>query len=54
MPHFFMQLIELYNYSIVVRWTLFIVPVLLAIWIPGVLSLTAFPRASVSTSSTDL
>ena len=48
------QLRKLYNYSIVVRWTVFIVPILLVLWIPGVLSLTAFPRASVSTSSTDL
>jgi hypothetical protein len=50
----FLQLRKLYNHSIIVRWTLFIVPVLLVIWIPGVLSLTVFPHASVSTSSTDL
>ena len=53
MTVFSMQLRRLYNYSTVVRWTLFIVPVLLVIWIPGVLSLTMFPRATVSTSSTN-
>ena len=30
------------------RWTLFIVPVLGAIWIPGILSFTTFPHATVS------
>ncbi|KAF8798709.1 hypothetical protein BYT27DRAFT_7228290 [Phlegmacium glaucopus] len=37
----------LLNASIVTRWILFIVPVLLAIWIPGILSFTTFPHANI-------
>ncbi|EIN11813.1 hypothetical protein PUNSTDRAFT_61874 [Punctularia strigosozonata HHB-11173 SS5] len=33
--------------SIVTRWTLFIVPVLVLLWIPGILGLTAFPHAAI-------
>ena len=33
--------------SIVARWTLFIVPILIFIWIPGILSFTASPRGQV-------
>jgi len=36
------------NASIVTRWILFIVPMLGIIWIPGILSLTKFPKANVS------
>lgn len=50
---FSMQLRKLYNYSIVVRWTLIIVPILLVLWIPGILSVTMFPHATVRFSSTD-
>ncbi|KAF9460703.1 hypothetical protein BDZ94DRAFT_1169180 [Collybia nuda] len=42
---------RIYNYllnvSIVTRWILFIVPVLAILWIPGILSLTTSPNASV-------
>jgi len=38
------------NASIVTRWILFIVPMLGIIWIPGILSLTKFPKAHVSNS----
>ncbi|KAF8161100.1 hypothetical protein B0H34DRAFT_839898 [Crassisporium funariophilum] len=37
----------LLNVSIVSRWILFIVPVLGIVWIPGILSLTKFPNASI-------
>ena len=37
----------LLNASIVTRWTLFIIPVLAIIWIPGILSLTASPTGKV-------
>jgi len=37
----------LLNASIVTRWTLFILPVLGIIWIPGILSLTASPNGKV-------
>ena len=37
----------LLNASIVTRWTLFIIPILLIIWIPGILSFTASPRGKV-------
>lgn len=47
-----MQFVKLYQYllnvSIVTRWILFIVPVLGILWIPGILSLTVYPNASVS------
>ncbi|KAI0256318.1 hypothetical protein BJV78DRAFT_1117812 [Lactifluus subvellereus] len=33
--------------SIVTRWTLFIVPILIILWIPGILSLTTFPKTKV-------
>ncbi|KAI5123926.1 hypothetical protein M0805_006343 [Coniferiporia weirii] len=42
---------KLYNYlinvSVVTRWTLFIVPVLALIWIPGILGLTAFKNTTI-------
>ncbi|KDR75887.1 hypothetical protein GALMADRAFT_68503 [Galerina marginata CBS 339.88] len=42
---------KLYSYlisvSIITRWILFIVPILGILWIPGILSLTAFPNAQV-------
>ncbi|KAF8629659.1 hypothetical protein AX17_005598 [Amanita inopinata Kibby_2008] len=37
----------LLNVSIVTRWTLFIVPVLGILWIPGILGITTFPNATV-------
>ncbi|KAI0001284.1 Mechanosensitive ion channel-domain-containing protein [Russula compacta] len=37
----------LLNTSIVARWTLFIVPILALIWIPGILSLTASPNGKI-------
>lgn len=37
----------LLNVSIVTRWIIFIVPILGAIWIPGILSITKFPNATV-------
>ncbi|KAH6914006.1 Mechanosensitive ion channel-domain-containing protein [Coprinopsis sp. MPI-PUGE-AT-0042] len=37
----------LLNVSIVTRWILFIVPVLGILWIPGILSITTFPKATV-------
>ena len=39
----------LINVSIVTRWTLFIVPVLAIIWIPGILQFTRFPVGKVRT-----
>ncbi|TDL26257.1 hypothetical protein BD410DRAFT_784344 [Rickenella mellea] len=42
---------RLYNYllnvSIITRWALFIVPILALLWIPGILGLTAFPKATL-------
>lgn len=38
----------LLNVSIITRWILFIVPMLGILWIPGILSLTAYPNANVS------
>ncbi|KAG6811897.1 hypothetical protein H0H92_005355 [Tricholoma furcatifolium] len=44
------KFIKFYNYllnvSIVTRWFIFIVPFLALLWIPGILSLTAFPQAT--------
>ncbi|KAI9511136.1 Mechanosensitive ion channel-domain-containing protein [Russula earlei] len=37
----------LLNASIVTRWTLFIVPILIIIWIPGVIGVTASPRGKI-------
>jgi len=37
----------LLNASIVTRWTLFIIPVLAIIWIPGILGLTASPTGKI-------
>ncbi|KAH9948995.1 Mechanosensitive ion channel-domain-containing protein [Amylocystis lapponica] len=37
----------LLNVSIVTRWTLFIIPVMGIIWIPGILGFTKFPNGSV-------
>ncbi|TFK26462.1 hypothetical protein FA15DRAFT_667337 [Coprinopsis marcescibilis] len=37
----------LLNVSVVTRWFLFIVPVLGLLWIPGILSVTSFPNATV-------
>lgn len=46
------KLVRFYHYllsfSIVTRWMLFIVPMLAILWIPGILSLTRFPNAEVS------
>ena len=33
--------------SIITRWLLFIVPLLAVVWIPGILSVTKFPDATV-------
>ena len=48
------RLVRFYHYllsfSIVTRWTLFIVPVLAILWIPGILSVTQFPNARVSST----
>jgi hypothetical protein len=42
---------KVYNYllnvSIITRWTLFIVPVLGLLWIPGILGLTVYKEARV-------
>ncbi|KAH9963910.1 Mechanosensitive ion channel-domain-containing protein [Russula dissimulans] len=37
----------LLNASIVTRWTLFILPVLAILWIPGIIGLTASPRGQI-------
>ncbi|KAN0132094.1 Mechanosensitive ion channel domain containing protein [Lactarius tabidus] len=37
----------LINASIVTRWTLFIVPILAIIWIPGILALTVSPKGEI-------
>ena len=37
----------LLNTSIIARWTLFIVPVLAIVWIPGIIGLTASRRGEV-------
>ncbi|PCH43751.1 hypothetical protein WOLCODRAFT_104096 [Wolfiporia cocos MD-104 SS10] len=37
----------LLNVSIVTRWTLFILPVLGLLWIPGILSFTAYPDTTI-------
>ncbi|KAF9520315.1 hypothetical protein BS47DRAFT_1446349, partial [Hydnum rufescens UP504] len=37
----------LLNASIVTRWIIFIIPVLILLWIPGILSLTAYPNAGI-------
>jgi len=37
----------LLNASIVTRWTLFIVPVLAILWIPGIIGLTVSPRGQI-------
>ena len=39
----------LINVSIVTRWTLFIIPVLAILWIPGILQFTRFPDGKVRT-----
>ncbi|KAH9858627.1 Mechanosensitive ion channel-domain-containing protein [Lenzites betulinus] len=45
------KLSKLYNYllnvSIVTRWTLFIIPVLALLWIPGILGFTKYPDTRV-------
>jgi hypothetical protein len=45
------KMAKFYNYllnvSIVTRWIIFIVPVLGLLWIPGILSLTTYPKANV-------
>jgi hypothetical protein len=47
-PYQFVRFYQyLINTSIVTRWTLFIVPILIFIWIPGILSFTASPRGQV-------
>ncbi|KAG8747158.1 hypothetical protein FRC10_002207 [Ceratobasidium sp. 414] len=44
-------LVRFYNYllnlSIVTRWILYIVPVLALLWIPGIVQLTAVPKANI-------
>ncbi|KAH8995736.1 hypothetical protein EDB92DRAFT_1933964 [Lactarius akahatsu] len=37
----------LINASIVTRWTLFILPILIILWIPGILALTASPTGEI-------
>ncbi|KAH9040170.1 hypothetical protein EDB85DRAFT_2072323 [Lactarius pseudohatsudake] len=37
----------LINASIVTRWTLFILPILIIIWIPGIIALTASPTGEI-------
>lgn len=37
----------LLNVSIITRWIIFIIPVLGLLWIPGILSLTVFPKANI-------
>jgi hypothetical protein len=37
----------LLNASVVTRWTLFIIPILVIIWIPGILGFTAYPHGEV-------
>ncbi|KAI9449408.1 Mechanosensitive ion channel-domain-containing protein [Lactarius psammicola] len=37
----------LINASIVTRWTLFIIPILIIIWIPGILALTTSPTGKI-------
>ena len=50
-----LQLAKLYNYllnvSIVTRWSIFIIPVLALLWIPGILGLTKFHDATVRACS---
>jgi hypothetical protein len=45
------QFVRFYQFllsaSIVTRWTLFIIPVLAILWIPGIVGLTASPRGEV-------
>ncbi|KAG6874479.1 hypothetical protein C0995_010389 [Termitomyces sp. Mi166 len=45
------KFLKFYNYllnvSIVTRWFLLIVPVLALLWIPGILSLTVFPKTTI-------
>lgn len=45
------QLAKAYNYllnvSIVTRWIIYIIPVLGALWIPGILGFTAYPNSTV-------
>ncbi|TFY54037.1 hypothetical protein EVG20_g9871 [Dentipellis fragilis] len=45
------RVVRFYNYllnvSIVTRWTLFIVPVLVLLWIPGILGFTVYPKAAI-------
>ncbi len=45
------QFVRFYQYlidaSIVTRWTLYIVPILIILWIPGILALTASPTGKV-------
>ena len=36
------------NRGIVVRWTLYILPVLAILWIPGIIGLTAVPQKNLS------
>jgi hypothetical protein len=47
-PYQFVRFYQfLINASIVTRWTLFIVPILAIIWIPGILALTVSPKGEV-------
>ena len=45
------QFVKFYNYllnvSIITRWTLYIIPFLAMLWIPGILSFTAYPHATI-------
>ena len=46
-----LQFVKFYNYllnvSIITRWTLYIIPFLALLWIPGILSFTAYPHATI-------
>lgn len=46
-----LQFVKVYNYllnvSVITRWVLYIVPILALLWIPGILSFTAYPNATV-------
>ena len=48
-PYQFVRFYQyLINVSIVTRWTLFIVPILIIVWIPGILAVTVSPNGEVS------
>jgi hypothetical protein len=39
--------VDLLNVSIVTRWIIFIFPILGILWIPGILGIVKFPKATV-------